>query len=105
MTSVSQREESGGRRKRRQRPQREVMVPLSQQAEILQRMLGPRADQLAHETGFIQRERVLSGSDFAQALILGWLQQPDERVEGLVQILGRREVTITASGLSQRFTP
>jgi hypothetical protein len=37
-------------------------------------------------------------------LIFGWLQRPDERVEGFVQILGRREVSITASGLCQRFT-
>jgi len=37
-------------------------------------------------------------------LILGWLQQPDERLEGFTQILQRREVSITASGLSQRFT-
>jgi len=59
---------------------------------------------LARETGFIQRERAFSGADFAQALILGWLQRSDERVEGFVQILGRREVTITASGLCQRFT-
>jgi hypothetical protein len=44
------------------------------------------------------------GADFAQALILGWLQEPAERVEGFVQIFGRREVTITASGLCQRFT-
>jgi hypothetical protein len=62
------------------------------------------ANQLAKETGFIVRERAFAGADFAQALILGWLQRPDERVEGFVQILERREVSITASGLSQRCT-
>ncbi len=80
-------------------------MSVTQQAELLQQILGQEADQLARETEFIQRERAFSGADFAQALILGWLQRPDERVEGFVQILGRREVTITAAGLSQRFTP
>ncbi len=80
-------------------------LSVTQQADFLQQILGREADQLAHETEFIQRERAFSGADFAQALILGWLQRPDERVDGFVQILGRREVTITASGLSQRFTP
>jgi hypothetical protein len=45
-----------------------------------------------------------NGADFAQAMILGWLQQADERLEGFTQILERPEVSITASGLSQRFT-
>jgi hypothetical protein len=81
-----------------------LVMKVSQPAARLQQILGPEADRLARETGFIQRERAFSGADFAQALIFGWLQRPDERVEGFVQILGRREVTITASGLCQRFT-
>ena len=62
------------------------------------------AVRLARETGFLERERAFTGADFAQALILGWVQRPDERVEGLVQSVGRREVQISAPGLSQRFT-
>src|SRR2546427_8700561 len=81
-----------------------TMTSVSQQAEVLQHILEEEAVHLAKETGFIQRERAFTGADFAQALILGWLQRPDERVEGLVQILQRREVSITASGLCQRFT-
>jgi hypothetical protein len=80
------------------------VMKVSHPATLLQHILGPEADHLARETGFIQRERAFSGADFAQALIFGWLQRPDERVEGFVQILGRREVSITASGLCQRFT-
>ncbi len=80
------------------------MTSVPQQAEVLQHILEEEAVRLAKETGFIQREHAFTGADFAQALILGWLQRPDERVEGLVQILQRREVSITASGLCQRFT-
>src|SRR6266700_6178733 len=75
------------------------MTSVPQQAEVLQHILEEEAVRLAKETGFIQREHAFTGADFAQALILGWLQRPDERVEGLVQILQRREVSITASGL------
>src|SRR2546427_10003858 len=81
-----------------------TMTSVSQQAEVLQHILEEEAVHLAKETGFIERERAFTGADFAQALILGWLQRADERLEGFVQILERREVSITASGLSQRFS-
>ncbi len=80
------------------------MRSIAQIAETLQQVSG-RGSRLAKETGFIERECAFSGADFVQALTLGWLQRADERVEGFVQILERREVSITASGLSQRFTP
>jgi hypothetical protein len=81
------------------------MTSIPQVAEAIQRILTAEADQLAREVGFIQRERVLSGADFVQTLLLGWLQEPEIAYDGLTQVLGRREVSITASGLSQRFTP
>ena len=80
------------------------MTSIAEQAEALQRILEEEAVRLAKETGFIERERAFNGADFAQALILGWLQRADERLEGFTQILERRQVSITASGLSQRFT-
>ena len=80
------------------------MSSVPQQAETLQRILEEEARQLARETGFIERERAFNGADFAQALILGWLQRPAERLSGFTQILQRREVSLPASGLSQRFT-
>lgn len=81
------------------------MTSIADQAAVLQHILEEEADRLARETGFIQRQRAFSGADFAQGLILGWLQEPEARLEGLVQLLQRREVSLTASGLSQRFTP
>jgi len=81
------------------------MTSIPQVAEAIRRILTEEADQLAREVGFIQRERVLSGADFVQTLLLGWLQEPEIAYDGLAQVLGRREVSITASGLSQRFTP
>jgi len=81
------------------------MTSIPQVAEAIRRILTEEADQLAREVGFIQRERVLSGADFVQTLLLGWLQEPEIAYDGLTQVLGRRDVSITASGLSQRFTP
>src|SRR5947209_15722061 len=81
-----------------------AMTSVPQIAETLQQILEEEARLLAKETGFIERERAFTGADFAQALIVGWLEQPDESLEGFTQILQRRQVSITASGLSQRFT-
>lgn len=79
-------------------------MSVSQIAETLESLLEERANQLARETGFVKRQRAITGAGFAQTLILGHLERPDERIDGLVQVLQRREETITASGLSQRFT-
>ena len=73
--------------------------------ETLERILEKEAEHLARETGFIQREREISGADFVQALIFGWLQEPEITLDGQTQVLQRREVSISASALSQRFTP
>lgn len=83
----------------------QLKVSVSQLAQALERILEEQACQLAKEPGFIQRERAFSGADFAQTLIFGWLQTPQETLSGLVQIAGRRQVQISESGLCQRFTP
>jgi hypothetical protein len=79
------------------------MSTVAQIKEILQRVLGPRADELARETRFVRRKRNLDGSDFVQGLIFGYLHQADATTEELAQILLRREVDMSASGLCQRF--
>src|SRR6266516_1938734 len=81
------------------------MCSLSHIAQTLQKLLNERVETLAKETGFIPRVRAFTGADFAQTLIFGWLQEPEVTIDGLTQILQRREVTISGPGLSQRFTP
>src|SRR2546421_11932919 len=81
------------------------MNSVTQCAETIQRIIDEETEQLAREVGFIQREREISGADFVQTLILGWLQEPEITLDGQTQVLERREVSISASGLSQRFTP
>jgi len=67
-------------------------------------VLGPRADELARETGFVQRRRVLAGADFVQAVVFAALQHGQPTSEEISEMLGRRSVEISESGLSQRFT-
>jgi hypothetical protein len=43
---------------------------------VLQTLFTTAADQLARETGAVQRQRILSGSRLAQTLVLGHLITP-----------------------------
>ena len=81
------------------------MNTILQVAATRQRILGEEVEHLAREVGFIKRHVVLSLADFVQSLILGCLQEPEITLDGLRQVLERREVSSSAPGLSQRFTP
>src|SRR5216684_4062823 len=80
------------------------MVSVSQISEQLEQILEIESRELAKATGFIKRERALTGADFAQSLIFGWLQEPHLTLCGLSQVAKLREVSITAAGMCQRFT-
>src|SRR5947209_2965574 len=54
-----------------------AMTSVTQWTETLRQILEEEANVLAKESGFIQRERVLSGADFAQTLIFGWLGEAE----------------------------
>jgi hypothetical protein len=81
------------------------MTSVSQISQALQRTLTQTPERLGRETGFVQRQSKLTATDFVQTVIFAWLQEPDITLDGLTQVLGRRQVSITASGLSQRFGP
>lgn len=72
-------------------------------ARILQEILGEKANQLAVETGFMQRERVLSGSSFMTGLVFGWQANPQASLENLSQSIGNAGTPISRQGLAQRF--
>jgi hypothetical protein len=80
------------------------MESVAHVAQILTQVLESEANQLAKQTGWQQRERKLSGADFVQTLIFGWLQEPDISLDGLTQVAARREVFISSSGFNQRFS-
>jgi len=74
-------------------------------AEAIQAVLQDQADDLARQTGFIQRQRKWTGSTFVQALVFGWLANPESSLSSLNQSAATVGVTISVQGLDQRFTP
>src|SRR5438552_16219266 len=87
-------------------PRRDPMsTTIAQIEQALREVVEQDAPRLARETGFIQRERNFDGSDFAQVLIFGWLQNGEASLDELTQVAQERDVTLSGSGLSQRFTP
>jgi hypothetical protein len=81
-----------------------MRTSVTQLETMLNHVLHDRANELARETGFVKRERKLTGADFVQILTFGHLQNPQASLDQLVQVAQVREVQISSSGLHQRCT-
>ena len=77
---------------------------VTQLAASMQKVLSEDAEQLGRSTGFIQRQRKLSGSVFAQTLVLGWLAKPDASLSDLCQTAATLGVDISVQSLEERFS-
>jgi hypothetical protein len=73
--------------------------------EQYQSILEEEVREIAYETGAVKREGKLDVATLVQMTIFGFWQDPEIRLSGLAQIGGRREVYVTESAISQRFTP
>jgi hypothetical protein len=80
-------------------------MSVTQVMEQYQAILEEEVREIAWETGAIQREGKLDAATLVQMTIFGFWQDPEIRLSGLAQIGGRREVYVTGSAISQRFTP
>jgi hypothetical protein len=80
-------------------------VSVTQVMRQYQSILEEEVRDIAYETGVVQREGKLDAATLAQMMIFGFWQDPEIRLSGLSQIGGRREVNVTESAISQRFTP
>lgn len=76
------------------------MSIVPQVADAMQEILTETADVIGRETGFIQRQRKLSGSSFVQTLVFGWLSNPDATLEELAQTAATLGIDITPQGLN-----
>ena len=74
------------------------MLSIASLAPVLQTLFTSQADRLAHSTGFVRRRRRFSGSQFLQALVLGWLRRPQAPLETLALPLD-----VSRQALHQRF--
>lgn len=79
------------------------MLTIARVSKAMQEILIEKANQLAIETGFMERERVLSGSSFVVGLLSGWQANPQSSLAGLSQAIGNAGTPITRQGLDQRF--
>ena len=80
------------------------MESITQVAQETQMILTTDADRIAEETGFVRRRSKLGGAEFAQTLVLGWLNKPQASLGELTQTAAVGGVSITPQGLDQRFT-
>jgi hypothetical protein len=80
------------------------MATIAQVAGAMQRVLGPVAERAARATGFVRRASKLTGARFVQALVFGWLAQPEARLAQLAQTAAALGVAISAQGLDARFS-
>lgn len=80
-----------------------MSTSINELCDILQQLLIKDANQLGRESGFIQRERKLNGSSFAQSLIFGWQSNPQASLEELCQSGSVCGVEISPQGLQERL--
>lgn len=72
-------------------------------SQILQELLINDANRIGRESGFIVRERKLTGASFVQSLVFGWQANPNASLEDLCQSASACGVTITPQGLQERM--
>src|SRR5947209_17408129 len=82
-------------------------VSVTQIMEQYQAIFEQEVPRLARETGAVKRVRKngLDAVTLVEMVIFGFWQDPDLRVSGLAQVAARREVNVTESAISQRFSP
>ncbi|HEY2810216.1 MAG TPA: IS4 family transposase [Rhabdochlamydiaceae bacterium] len=80
-------------------------MSVTQVMKQYQSILEEEVREIAYRTGAVKRKGKLDAATLAQMTIFGFWQDPEIRFSGLAQIGGRREVHVTESAISQRFTP
>ena len=76
---------------------------LTRITDAMQGVLTETADTVAIETGFVKRQRKVTGSKFVQTLVFGWLDNPDATLDELTQSGVDIGLEISPQGLDQRF--
>ncbi len=71
----------------------------------IQSLFHEKAEQWARSTGFVQRASKISGSAFAQALVFGFLNQPEASYTDLQQTMELQSVHVSPQAIEERMTP
>jgi hypothetical protein len=81
-----------------------VPVTVTQLARVLQTVLTTTADAAAQATGFVRRRRQLTGARFVQALVFGWLDNPQASLDDLALSAATVGARVRPQALDQRFS-
>ena len=80
------------------------MTKIPHLADTLQSALTDTPDRLARASGFLQRRRKITAATFVQALVFGWLQDPDASLDRLARSAAAVGCPIAPQSLDARFT-
>lgn len=80
------------------------MTTIAELSQELQYLLREKSNDIAKDTGFIQRQRQITGAGFAQALVLGGLAHPEGTRKQLHQHARQAGMEVSLQGLDQRFS-
>lgn len=81
------------------------METIERVATAMQTVLDGAAAAAARATEAVKRRGKLSGAQWVQTLVFGWLANPDASLGELSQTAASLGVAISPQGLDQRFTP
>jgi Transposase DDE domain len=80
------------------------VTTIAQLAQSLRTLFTTTADEIARRSGFVERCSKLTGALFAQALVFGWLANPEASLPQLAAAAALAGVSISPQGLDQRCT-
>ncbi len=80
------------------------MLTIADVTQTLQTVFGELAEQAAHASGLVQRRSKLTGAAFVQALVFGWLADPQASREALAQTAALGGVRVSAQAIDQRLS-
>ena len=80
------------------------MSILRQVPEKMQTILQSVPDEVASQTGCIERKRKLTGSVLTQILVFGWLETPEASYQHLTETAASLGVKVSRQALEQRLT-
>src|SRR6266566_5235574 len=86
-----------------QKPRSISMSSVTQVEQAMQSVFS-QANQIACQTGFVQRTSKLTGEIFLQTLVFSWWHDPHASREALARMAASLGVSITAQGINDRFT-
>lgn len=80
------------------------MSSIPQVCLALQTVFTTVANTAARTSGFIRRQRQVTGAGFVQALVFGFLANPQATLEQLAQSAANVGMPLSPQGLDKRFT-